>query len=652
VSSLEADDLPNPLDKHQEGIQHCLQLIRAESSAPVLPVTFNRSGARPQGYELNVSDDGIRITASDCLGALYGARTLRDVWEQTRPLLPRLHIADWPEYDKRGIFVESAWGSDLMSLGDWRTFIDGIAQLKLNVLALSLYGCWDLRYEGDSSEFLYVPLARFPQLVTPHSVKAGDPQTGSETMHEYLPRMFQEDFFGEVVRHAHASGLEVVPMWAGPGHSTLLPRLLPDVSALCDDGGPTGYGYCVTRPRARALLLDVFTNLIEQHLVPHGIRVLGCQADEYYPVKNLDAGEPTRVVSPYCQCTGCRGLSPGELLQQYLLLAAECLGEHGIRMLTWQDSLARENVVEEYTTRIGASSAMPPIISCWKYNDPIGNVVDTTLETWVTPTVGLVGPLFYQDTSLNIAQWARSGTLRGATGFLPYALLDPALHKSFACAADLSWNLENSGGVSGFRSRWARFVAPHQWERALLAYELGESIVGCYPLMTHLLDNLLPYFCTGPGGLTRFPGDVLSALSVPVPAMSSVLRQSRDTLREAVRQMPESRDVWGWPKPSTVWQSELARIADHIDLFLEAIRIIRHGPEWDPLEIEAALDGLTTQGLSILRRVADTKAHFQRPSVLREEWMTLKLIRPALEERLQQPTPEMPTAEPWHAWIL
>ncbi len=644
---------PPPLRGHIRALERCLARVAGEPDGETVDIFFAEADLAAQGYDLLVGEGRVEVRAADAAGALYAGRTLLDVWRQTRPVLPSLHISDAPTFPSRGVFVESVWGTDRMERRDWFAFVDQLAQLKFNVLAISLYGCWDLRHEEDNSEFLLVPLDRFPQLRTPHTIHTWSPESGEECIERYLPRMFEGNFYSEVVDYAHQEGLEVIPLIGGPAHSTLLPRMLPDLSARDGEGKPTGYGYCVTSPSARRCLQEVFDNLIQQHVLPNRIEIVGCGGDEYYPIHNVDPSDPLRQVDPRCQCGSCRSLTGGEQLLEYFALVGQRLADHGLRMFHWQDSLVRERVLDEYANQVSARRFPKPVISWWKYQEPLPRLKPFDgIETWVTPAPGMIGTLFHQDRSLNIEAWLREGRRNGASGVVAYTVPDPNLHKGYTCLADLSWNLEGSDGSAGFKRRWAKAVAPDQPEQAAFAYAVGESVLACYPYMTHVLDHLLPYFSTAPRGVTRHPDDLLLPLSIPSPALTSALRQTRDTLREAVELMPPTRGMDGWPDPSTVWSGELGRIADQIELMLRLIGIARRLPTLSPAALEAEAAELKRQGIASMRRIALTKAPYLVPAVLREHWRFLSAITSALAHLKADPARLPSPAEAWHAWLV
>ena len=76
-----------------------------------------------QGYRLSVRDDTVILTGFGQQGLLYGAVTLCQLIKGHSGL-PAFEITDWPDIEKRGHFIESRFGTDLMELDDWQKVID------------------------------------------------------------------------------------------------------------------------------------------------------------------------------------------------------------------------------------------------------------------------------------------------------------------------------------------------------------------------------------------------------------------------------------------------------------------------------------------------------------------------------------------------
>ncbi|MEU3274253.1 family 20 glycosylhydrolase [Saccharomonospora sp. NPDC006951] len=646
VGKLNPTGFPEVLARYREAIAELVALVSG-GRGPTISVRFETMGGGEEEYGLSISATrGVTVRAVTGVGALHAIRTLIGLWESGETsTLPEVEILDGPDFAVRGVFVESFAGTDLMELGDWRRLIDRMGKLKLNRLGISIYGCWDIHHEGDRSEWLFLPLHDFPELVSPQRVLTWDPLAEAETEIRYIPRMFESDFFAEIVAYASERGIQVVPQLGGPGHSTLIPRLVPTLSAKDETGSPTGYGYCVTAPEAVGALRQLTECLVRQHLAPNNVRELHVAGDEYYPIRNVDPDDRSRVVSPYCQCEGCANLTPGELLVEYFLIVGRVLDAAGITMINWHDTLIREDVLDVYLARVEAIGLRRPVIAWWKYNDPIPAPQSAGGEVWSCPTTGIASFLFHQDFTANIENVLRRGREVGAVGAMAYSFPDPSDFPNYAALADMSWNLDG-GGRNGFRERWARATVPADSDAALCAFETVATITACYPLMLYVLDNLLPFFSTSMPGHLTYPDDLVRVFSSVQPPLGDVLRQCRDTIREGTRTMPMGRETSWWGDPIDTWKNENRRLADSIDLFLDVLALARRDDPPGPADAEL----LMSKSHALLRLAAATKPGYLAPITLREHWGFVRRIHPALE-RIRAST-GVEKAESWYAWQI
>ena len=121
-----------------------------------------------QGYRLEVDADSVTVTGFGPAGLYYGVISLIEClrFECGALTLPPMRILDWPEFATRGHFMECRFGTNLMTLDDWKRLVDHMAFLKMNQLVVGVYGCWCVQYDGRVSEYLYVPLKTCPDLAT------------------------------------------------------------------------------------------------------------------------------------------------------------------------------------------------------------------------------------------------------------------------------------------------------------------------------------------------------------------------------------------------------------------------------------------------------------------------------------------------------
>ena len=199
-----------------------------------------------EAYALEVAPTGVALRGVGGAGTFYAAQTLAQMisCQNNDVVVPISSIRDWPMMNERGLYVESKWGQDLMTLEDWKDAIDQLASLKMNLLGIGVYGCWRMQYDLRPTEFLLLPLEKYPDLHTRKTLDYYSARKNAWQSLTYLPAMYEDDFFGEVVAYGRSRNVKVRPHFNSLGHNTLIPRLYPEVSSKAAYGQPRGYGIC------------------------------------------------------------------------------------------------------------------------------------------------------------------------------------------------------------------------------------------------------------------------------------------------------------------------------------------------------------------------------------------------------------------------
>jgi hexosaminidase len=166
--------------------------------------------SQAEGYTLDVTPQGIRITARDDAGLFYGAVTL---WQLLTPNadqgpveVPVLHISDWPRFAWRGLMLDSA--RHFQTVAEVERLLDQMAQHKLNVLH------WHL----TDDQGWRIEIKRYPELT-----RVGAWRTPPDAGHDGEPLryggFYTQDQIREVVAYATARHITVVPEIDMPGHA-------------------------------------------------------------------------------------------------------------------------------------------------------------------------------------------------------------------------------------------------------------------------------------------------------------------------------------------------------------------------------------------------------------------------------------------------
>lgn len=164
-------------------------VVDCRAAGPDLPFL-----GEDESYALNISPDGIDLTANTAVGTLRGLATLEQLLREDggRWVIPCATIRDQPRFPWRGLLVDVSrhWEPVDVIL---RT-LDGMALVKLNVLHWHLTDDQGFRVEVKS-----------------HPELAGEGSDG---------HFYTQEQIREVVAYAARLGIRVVPEFDLPGHAT------------------------------------------------------------------------------------------------------------------------------------------------------------------------------------------------------------------------------------------------------------------------------------------------------------------------------------------------------------------------------------------------------------------------------------------------
>lgn len=192
-------------------------LLRARTR---LPLTGGAQGAvdfrlvpggAAESYRLAVTASGVRIEAADPAGLSHAGRTLAQLLARDADgwWLPGVLIEDAPRFGYRAAMLDVA--RHFFDVATVKTFIDRIADLKLNVLHLHLSDDQGWRLE----------VAARPGL----TLRAAGSCVGGGPGGHYT-----QDDYAELVRHATARHVTIVPEIDLPGHTHAVGVAYPDLA--------------------------------------------------------------------------------------------------------------------------------------------------------------------------------------------------------------------------------------------------------------------------------------------------------------------------------------------------------------------------------------------------------------------------------------
>ena len=424
--------------------------------------------SRGEYYEIRIQGAEVTISAPYQVGTTWATHTLVGLFRHFSHgnKIPNMIIRDWPSLPNRGIFVESKWGPDRMTLQDWYQTIDSIASVKMNVLGVGLYGCWgSCRYEGVTrlTEFLMVSVPEHEELNKQHHLCWYSPREKAWQEADYKEFSRENDFFGDVVAYGKERGVTVIPFVNSLGHNTFFPRMMPELSAKNADGKPTANGYCLSSPEVRKFIEDFYTSIIERYY-PNGCDFFHVQLDEIGETR-VSPEDPLKNGSPWCQCPKCAKKSREALLSEYVIWLTKMLVSKGVgKVLLWNDMMTSSMslMTKEFVKKLDVAGLKDRLIlDCWDYANiklnPKRNpsyARKVGVASWVTPMTCYFDWAWYNYHIPNIDLMMQLGRAEKSVGAISYSVHNPSHLDHEALLAGYAWEDAPNTDSKGYLQRW------------------------------------------------------------------------------------------------------------------------------------------------------------------------------------------------------
>ena len=221
----------------------------------VFEISTENAGSKKEGYELDISKNQLKLSATNAAGLFMGVQTIRQLLppeiesnslQNSSWLIPTGVISDYPRYNHRGSMLDIS--RHFFGVDDIKRYIDFLAAFKMNVLHLHLTDDQGWRIE----------IKKWPNL-TKHggSTEVGGGQGG------YLT---QEDY-SELVQYAADRHILIIPEIDMPGHTNAALASYPELN--CDNkatelytGIEVGFSsFCVDKEITYQFIDDVVKEL-------------------------------------------------------------------------------------------------------------------------------------------------------------------------------------------------------------------------------------------------------------------------------------------------------------------------------------------------------------------------------------------------------
>ncbi|MDT8915078.1 beta-N-acetylhexosaminidase [Amycolatopsis sp. PS_44_ISF1] len=268
-----------------------------------------------EGYRLDITPDGVTLSASDSAGEVHGRETLRQLAGpdafRAAPIhsgltLPCGVVRDHPRHGWRGCLLDVA--RHFRTKAEVLRFVDLLAAHKLNVLNLHL--------TDDQGWRIEVP--RYPRLTSVGGWRHGSAvgrHDGPERDGRPHGGFYTTDDLREIVAYAAARAVTVVPEIDVPGHSraaiAAYPELGPEPEAQWEVWTAWGVSTSLLDPSesTRAFYRAVFDHLLD--IFPSPVIALG--GDET-PGRTEAHGRFVRDLAAYLVSRGRRPMGWDEVL--------------------------------------------------------------------------------------------------------------------------------------------------------------------------------------------------------------------------------------------------------------------------------------------------------------------------------------------------
>lgn len=616
-----------------------------------------------QAYKIVVNKNGITLTGYGEAGVYYAVTTfLQTVTVENNVVyVPEMKMVDYPDLKTRGHFIETRYGTNLMTLDDWKEVVDDMASMKHNQLAVSLYGCWQMQYDGLITEYVYIPIPKYPLIKSDVVKKYYSPKKGGWVNEVVEVPMAKEDFFGELIAYGKTKGVEVFPLWNSYGHNTLIPRMYPETAPLVN-GERQKLGFCVSSPKTYELLFDIYDLIIDKYLEPNGIKSFHIGLDEVWESRGVDVENPAKVYTPWCQCPECSKLTNQEKTIKHALTLMKHLKERGMKNVYMYNDLLTRMFKDPhifYEKLKEADLLDVAVIDWWAYSDIEKSFLKQAAATTTFPELGIRSTVkpwnsYYhwnisKDAVENIYLLTSVANRdKNTEGLLSYASWDKTCDVNHVAMADYAWSYELSGRTDDFRENYAYRLFPNQpklAKRAIMLYRDltsagtdGNALptpempyVGNNPFVKDVLAYYgYSYYRYGADYPRNFPGDAMKSIFAHREILEPKLHELSKLANETYQAFERLRsDLSGNFEMARRYSAEARNYRDIVDDYIALIEIdaIVKGDDKDAAKKVAKIASQRRKcRLELIAEMEDFKEEYLHASHLRNQSIFMQIF--------------------------
>jgi len=381
---------------------------------------------RAEGYQLQISNKNIELTAHDAAGTIYGIQTLRQLWQQQKDILTiaGCFINDYPRFSYRGMSLDVS--RHLFPVSFIKKYIDLLALYKFNTFH------WHL----TDDQGWRIEIKQYPKL---QSVAAWRDETLIGHKKE-LPHRFDGKRYGgyytqqevkDIVQYAAQRNITIIPEIEMPGHAMAALSAYPSPGCT---GGPykaaTFWGvfddvYCAGNDSTFLFLENVLDEVME--LFPSSYIHTGgdeCPKTRWkvcakcqQRIKDLNLKDEHALqgyfiqrIEKYVNSKGKNiigwdeildgGLAPNATVMSWRGEAggiAAAKQKHNV-IMTPESHLYFDYYQSLYPEEPLAAGGYTPLSKVYNY-EPVGNDIDVQIKSYITGVEGQAWSEYFTDTS-------------------------------------------------------------------------------------------------------------------------------------------------------------------------------------------------------------------------------------------------------------
>lgn len=321
--------IPEPFEMTQsDGMFKVSQAMLVGAGSASNKVNFrvdpNATDIPDEGYQLEIDEAGVRLTAKTETGLFYGKQTLLQLL--TPNGLPYVKINDHPRFPYRGLHLDVS--RHFFDKEEVKKLMNVMSYYKLNTLHLHLTDAGGWRLQID----------KYPKLTQESAFRTQsdwrewwdngkDRQYLKEGTEGAYGGYYTKDDIRDMLAYAAEKHITIIPEIEFPAHSDEVFVAYPEL--CCAGKSHTSGDFCIGNPKTFEFMENVLTEVIE--LFP----------SEYIHIGGDEAGKNTWKTCPKCQALMKKEkLANVDELQSYMIRKAEeFLNSKGRRLIGWDEIL-------------------------------------------------------------------------------------------------------------------------------------------------------------------------------------------------------------------------------------------------------------------------------------------------------------------------